>query len=70
MSKKVEFVKPETDLSSVTFTPSKFGIFLITTFGVGFGFGLEFNQHLVLGFFTWIISIIGLLWSFSTRSKY
>lgn len=67
---KVEFVKPETDLKNVTFTPSKFGVFLLTAFGVGFGFGLEVNQHLVIGLFTWVISIIGLLWSFNTRSKY
>ena len=70
---KKEFVKPETDLDNVTFTPSKFGVFMITAWGMGLGFGLMStlaSYYWLIGLFTFIISLIGLLWSYSTRVKY
>lgn len=68
---KAEFVKPQTDLGDVTFKPTKFGVFMLTAFGMGLGFGLMIHQpHWVVGLLTWLISFIGLLWSYSTRGKY
>ena len=67
---KAEFIKPESDLKDVIFTSSKFGVFMLTCFGVGFGWGLMFPSHWILGLVTWGLSLLGLLWSFGTRGKY